>query len=83
MVAISKFTSPSGKSFITMAYDDGILPMNSPEFSVFKSAVNKYGIERFEVDTLWDDEDDDMDMAIAEFDAWLDDEQPEYNLAPF
>jgi hypothetical protein len=84
MVAITKFTSPSGKAFITMAYDNGVLPMNDPEFAVFKMAVAKYGIERFDVDTLWDDEDDDdMDQAIFEFDGCVDVEQPEYNMAQF
>jgi hypothetical protein len=57
--------------------------MHDPEFAVFKTAVSKYGLERFDVDTLWDDEDDDMDQAILEFDACLDDEMPEYNIASF
>ena len=82
MVAIVKYTSPSGKSFITR---DTPPDLEDPSAFVFKMAIHKYGFERFNVETLWDDDDDEVDEDYMSFmeDELIDQYKPEYNVTVF
>ena len=83
MVSVSMLTSPSGKSFITSKYETGELDLQDPECFVFNKAIKKYGFERFDVTTLWDDDECDDDyLAIVEDEA-IESYNPEYNMSPF
>ena len=81
MAAITMYTSPSGKSFITRDLPD----LEDPTAFVFKKAIHKYGFERFSVETLWDDDDEEVDEDYLSFlqDELIEQYNPEYNIKVF
>jgi hypothetical protein len=82
MVAIVRFVSPVGKSFITRA-PSWRVSSNEVSGRVYEKALVKYGAQNFVREVLWKDDsikDENNLIVVRKFNKFVNELEPEYNI---